>query len=70
MTDETMELTHQDLVEAFDRVLQQLEIIDDSAIFKGINTGMDNIYEVAKVLLSFQRKLIIDAHRKGILEWK
>ena len=70
MTDETMELTHQDLVEAFERVLQQLEIIDDSTVFKGINTGMFDIEEVAKVLLSFKSKLIIDAHRKGILEWK
>ena len=70
MTGETMELTHQDLVEAFDRVLQQLEIIDDSAIFKGINTGMFDIEEVAKVLLSFKSKLINDAHKKGILEWK
>ena len=70
MTDETMELTHQDLVEAFDRVVHQLEIIDDSAIFKGINTGMFNIEEVTTVLLSFKSKLLVDAHRKGILEWK
>ena len=70
MTDETMELTHQDLVEAFERVLQQLEIIDDSAIFKGINTGMFDIEEVTTVLLSFKSKLLVDAHRKGILEWK
>ena len=70
MTDETMELTHQDLVEAFERVLQQLEIIDDSAIFKGINTGMFDIEEVAKVLLSFKSKLLVDAHKQGILEWK
>ena len=31
---------------------------------------MFDIEEVAKVLLSFKSKLIIDAHRKGILEWK
>ena len=70
MTDETMELTHQDLVEAFDRVMKQLEIIDGSSVFKGINTGMFNIEEVTTVLLSFKSKLIVDAHRKGILEWK
>jgi len=70
MTDETMELTHQDLVTAFDRVLQQLEIIDDSTVFKGINTGMFDIGEVTKVLLSFKSKLVVDAHKKGILEWK
>lgn len=70
MTDETTELTHQDLVEAFDHVVQQLEIIGDSAIFKNIDTGMFGFEEVAKDLLSFKRELIIDAQRKGILEWK
>ena len=70
MIGETMELTHQDLVEAFDRLLQQLEIIDDSAIFKNINTSMFKIEDVANDLLSFKSRLIIDAHEKGILEWK
>ena len=70
MTDETMELTHQDLVEAFDRVMKQLEIIDGSSVFKGINTGMFNIEEVTTVLLSFKSKLLVDAHKQGILEWK
>lgn len=70
MTDETMELTHQDLVLAFDRVMEQLEIIDDSEVFKGINTGMFDIDEITKVLISFKSKVIIDAFRKGTLEWK
>ncbi len=70
MTDETMELTHQDLILAFDRVMQQLEIIDDSAVFKTINTGMFDIDEMAKVLTSFKNKVLVDAFKKGTLEWK
>ena len=67
---ESMELTHQDLVEAFDRVIKQLEIIDKSKIFKAINIGMFNIDDAVELLVGFKGKLIVDAHTKGILEWK
>ncbi len=65
-----MELTHQDLVEAFDRVIQQLEIIDNSKIFTALNVGMFDIDDAVRVLTGFKAKLIVDAHQKGILEWK
>lgn len=65
-----MELTHQDLVEAFDRVIKQLEIVDKSKIFKAINVGMFDIDDAVRVLSGFKGKLIVDAHQKGILEWK
>jgi len=65
-----MELTHQDLVEAFDRVIKQLEIVDKSKIFKAINVGMFDIDDAVRVLTGFKGKLIVDAHTKGILEWK
>jgi len=26
--------------------------------------------ELAKVLLTYKSKIVVDAHRKGILEWK
>ena len=67
---ESMELTHQDLVEAFDRVIKQLEIVDKSKIFKAINVGMFNIDDAVELLIGFKAKLIVDAHQKGILEWK
>lgn len=67
---ESMELTHQDLVEAFDRVIKQLEIVDKSKIFKAINVGMFDIDDAVRVLTGFKGKLIVDAHAKGILEWK
>ncbi len=70
MTDETMELTHQDLILAFDRVMEQLEIIDESAVFKTINTGMFDIDEITKVLISFKNKVVVAAYIKGALEWK
>jgi hypothetical protein len=70
MTDETMELTHQDLILAFDRVIQQLTIIEESKVFSGINTGMFDIEEMTKVLISFKNKVVVDAYTKGTLEWK
>ena len=70
MKDDTMELTHQDLVEALDRIIQQLEVFDDSAIVKNLNLGMFDPEELAKVLLTYKSKIVVDAHRKGILEWK
>ena len=65
-----MELTHQDLVEAFDRVIQQLKVIDNSKIFTTLNVGMFDIEDAVRVLTGFKSKLIVDAHQKGILEWK
>lgn len=67
---DSMELTHQDLVEAFDRVIQQLKVIDDSKIFTALNVGMFDIDDAVRVLTTFKGKLIVDAHQKGILEWK
>lgn len=65
-----MELTHQDLVEAFDRVCQQLEVIEDSVIYRDLNKSMFDIEEVLKVLGNLKSRVILDAHKKGILEWK
>ena len=70
MTEDTMELTHQDLVEALDRIIQQLEVFDDSSIVKSLNLGMFDPEELAKVLLTYKSKIVVDAHKKGILEWK
>jgi hypothetical protein len=70
VSDDTMGLTHQDLVEAFDRVIQQLKVIDESTIFKNINVGMFDIEDALRVLSGFKGKLIVDAHQKGALEWK
>ena len=70
MTDETMELTHYDLVEAIDRIVQQLEVIDASAIFDRLNVGLFDPDEVIKVLTMYKNKVIVDAHQKGALEWK
>jgi hypothetical protein len=67
---DSMELTHQDLVEAFDRVIQQLKVIDSSKIFTTLNVGMFDIEDAVRVLTGFKGKLIVDAHTKGILEWK
>lgn len=65
-----MELTHQDLVEAFDRVCQQLEVIEDSVIYRDLNKSMFDIEEVLKVLGNLKSRVVLDAHKKGILEWK
>jgi hypothetical protein len=65
-----MELTHQDLVEAIDRMIQQLEVFDDAAIVKSLNLGMFDPEEMIKVLYTYKNKVIVDAHRKGVLEWK
>lgn len=70
MTDDTMELTHQDLVEALDRIIRQLEIVDDSAIIKSLNLGMFDIDEMVKIVMLYKSKVIVDAHKKGVLEWK
>lgn len=70
MKDATMELTHQDLVEALDRMIQQLEVFDDAAIVKTLNLGMFDPEEMIKVLYTYKNKVIVDAHRKGVLEWK
>lgn len=70
MTDDTMELTHYDLVEALDRIMQQLDVIDNSAIFSKLNVGLFDPDEVKKVLALYKNKVVVDAHQKGFLEWK
>jgi hypothetical protein len=37
---------------------------------KNLNLGMFDPEELAKVLLTYKSKIVVDAHRKGILEWK
>ena len=70
MTDDTMELTHQDLVEALDRIVRQLEVIDNAAIMKSLNLGMFDIEEMIKLVVLYKSKVVVDAHKKGVLEWK
>jgi hypothetical protein len=70
MTDDTMELTHQDLVEALDRIIRQLEVIDNAAIMKSLNLGMFDIEEMIKLVILYKSKVVVDAHKKGVLEWK
>lgn len=70
MTDDTMELTHQDLTQAIDRIIQQLEVIDASAIFNTLNVGMFDVPEVTRVLNMYKTRILVDAHAKGALEWK
>jgi len=70
MKDDTMELTHQDLTESLDRIIQQLEIFDNSAIVKDLNLGIFDPEEVIKVLQMYKSKIVVDAHKKGVLEWK
>ncbi len=70
MTDDTMELTHQDLVEALDRIVRQLEVIDNAAIMKSLNLGMFDIEEMIKLVVLYKSKVVVDAHKQGVLEWK
>lgn len=70
MTDDTMELTHQDLVEALDRIIRQLEVIDNAAIMKSLNLGMFDIEEMIKLVVLYKSKVVVDAHKQGVLEWK
>lgn len=70
MKDDTMELTHQDLVEVLDRMIKQLEVFDEAAIVKSLNLGMFDPEAMIKVLYTYKNKVIVDAHRKGVLEWK
>lgn len=70
MKDDTMELTHQDLTESLDRIIQQLEIFDNSAIVKDLSLGIFDPEEVIKVLQMYKSKIVVDAHKKGVLEWK
>jgi|694.fasta_scaffold42126_3 hypothetical protein len=70
MTDDTMELTHQDLVEALDRIIRQLEVLDNAAIMKSLNLGMFDIEEMIKIVVLYKSKVVVDAHKQGVLEWK
>jgi hypothetical protein len=70
MTDDTMELTHQDLVEALDRIIRQLEVLDNAAIMKSLNLGMFDIDEMIKIVVLYKSKVVVDAHKQGVLEWK
>jgi hypothetical protein len=70
MTDDTMELTHQDLVEALDRIVRQLEVLDNAAIMKSLNLGMFDIEEMIKLVVLYKSKVVVDAHKQGVLEWK
>jgi hypothetical protein len=70
MKDDTMELTHQDLTESLDRIIKQLEIFDNSAIVKDLSLGIFDPEEVIKVLQMYKSKIVVDAHKKGVLEWK
>jgi hypothetical protein len=70
MTDDTMELTHQDLVEALDRIIRQLEVLDNAAIMKSLNLGMFDIEEMIKLVVLYKSKVVVDAHKQGVLEWK
>jgi hypothetical protein len=66
----TMELTHQDLVMAFDRIVEQLEAADKSAILRSLDLGMFDTEDLIRVLRGFKSRVIVDAHLKGVLEWK
>jgi len=70
MTDDTMELTHQDLVEALDRIIRQLEVLDNATIMKSLNLGMFDIEEMIKLVVLYKSKVVVDAHKQGVLEWK
>jgi len=70
MTDDTMELTHQDLVEALDRIIRQLEVLDNAAIIKSLNLGLFDIEEMIKIVVLYKSKVVVDAHKQGVLEWK
>jgi len=70
MTDDTMELTHQDLAEALDRIVRQLEVLDNAAIMKSLNLGMFDIEEMIKLVVLYKSKVVVDAHKQGVLEWK
>jgi len=70
MIDDTMELTHQDLVEALDRIVRQLEVLDNAAIMKSLNLGMFDIEEMIKIVVLYKSKVVVDAHKQGVLEWK
>jgi hypothetical protein len=70
VTDDTMELTHQDLVEALDRIARQLEVLDNAAIMKSLNLGMFDIEEMIKLVVLYKSKVVVDAHKQGVLEWK
>jgi len=70
VTDDTMELTHQDLVEALDRIVRQLEVLDNAAIMKSLNLGMFDIEEMIKLVVLYKSKVVVDAHKQGVLEWK
>ena len=70
MTDDTMELTHQDLVEALDRIVRQLEVLDNSKIMSSLNLGMFDIDEMVKIAILYKSKVVVDAHKQGVLEWK
>jgi len=70
MTDDTMELTHQDLAEALDRIIRQLEVLDNSKIMASLNLGMFDIEEMVKLVLLYKSKVVVDAHERGVLEWK
>jgi hypothetical protein len=65
-----MELTHQDLVEALDRIIRQLEVLDNAAIMKSLNLGMFDIEEMIKIVVLYKSKVVVDAHKQGVLEWK
>jgi hypothetical protein len=37
---------------------------------KSLNLGMFDIEEMIKIVVLYKSKVVVDAHKQGVLEWK
>jgi hypothetical protein len=65
-----MELTHQDLAEAIDRVISQIRVVASSKIYMDLKKTMFDLDDIDNVLQNVKSRLVTDAYKKGVLEWK
>lgn len=70
MSSDSMELTHQDLAEAIDRVINQIRVVASSKIYIDLKKTMFDLDDIDNVLQNVKSRLVTDAYKKGVLEWK
>jgi len=70
MSSDSMELTHQDLAEAIDRVISQIRVVASSKIYMDLKKTMFDLDDIDNVLQNVKSRLVTDAYKKGVLEWK
>jgi hypothetical protein len=70
MSSDSLELTHQDLAEAIDRVISQIRVVASSKIYMDLKKTMFDLDDIDNVLQNVKSRLVTDAYKKGVLEWK